>query len=262
MTSIAIYGYGYVGKAVAQFLGGAHEIRVCDAPLGMDADLYGVNHAIVCVPTPPKADGACDTSIVEAVVRHAANYHKFIMVKSTVPPGTTEHLSAATGQDIVFCPEYVGEGNYPIPHWEGYPHATDMRLHNFHVFGGAQKAVSEWVNIWARAGGPHPMYVRTDSRTAELAKYATNAYLAVKKVFCSELYLAANAMGADYNELRSIWLLDKRIGPSMTSVYPDQLAYGGKCLPKDTRALLRAADDFGYEFSLLAAAIAKNEELK
>lgn len=255
---IAIYGQGYVGRAVAAFLEGHYPIVRIDPAMGFPNNGEGCSHAVICVPTPALPWGQCDTSIVELLVADIGAQHAHILIKSTVPPGTTDALDGNAAGDVCFSPEYVGEGGFPIPYWEGHPHPTDMAKHSFHIFGGHPAATSEWVTIWQRAAGWGPRIFQTDAKTAELTKYAENAYLATKKVFCSELALVARAMGVDYHALRELWLLDTRIGRAMTMVYPDQLAFGGKCLPKDTAALLAHARAMGVQMPLLDAVIAVN----
>lgn len=265
---ITIYGYGYVGKAVARFLENHYALQTVDpnalsggtfCKAGPDPDYSTVeweetDFAIICAPTPEAADGSCDYSAVEAIVKEGR--HRHYLVKSTIPPGTTERL----GANVVFSPEYIGEGAYHVPWWKDYAHPTDMTKHTFHIFGGRGAETRLWVDIWQKVAGWVPAYSQTDSRTAELVKYAENMFLATKKVFCSELYAVAEALGVDYRQLRELWLLDKRIGPAMTLVFPEKMAYGGKCLPKDTRAIVKAAADYGHDAKLFRAVIDRNAE--
>ena len=255
--SITIYGLGYVGTGVATFLKRHYVVQAVDPVPNMEkADGLGIKiytnasdasptpFAVVCVPTPMSEDGACDTSIVEEVLRKTD--HEHYLIKSTVIPGTTERLKKVTKKNIVFSPEYLGEGNYQMPFWKGYPHPTDMTLHSFHIFGGAPKHTQKWVDLWQRIAGWDPEYRQTDSTTAELVKYMENAFLATKKIFCDEFYEIAQAMDVNYSELRELWLLDGRMGRSMTLIYPDSRGFGGKCLPKDVIAIAQAAKKAGY----------------
>ncbi len=262
LPTITLYGFGYVGQALHEFLARRYVVHVVDPIRAGNGDTrcyfappVDTDYAVVCVPTAQRDDGTCDTSIVEQVVR--AGHHRHYLVKSTVPPGTCERL----GPHVVFSPEYVGEGKYAVPFWLGVPHPTDMSVHTFHIFGGTPAETALWANIWQVVAGWVPVYRQTTARTAELAKYAENMFLAAKKVFCSELYLAAQAFGVDYHTLRDLWLLDVRIGPSMTLVWPDELAYGGKCLPKDTRALVAALAALGHDGGLFRSVIERNDQL-
>ena len=107
---ITIAGYGSIGHYIESVFGQQHEIALYDPPLGMGArtDLVDTDFVIICVPTQPRDDGSCDTSIVEDVV-HLADPRVAIVCESTVAVGTTERLSRATGKRLVFVPEYAGE---------------------------------------------------------------------------------------------------------------------------------------------------------
>jgi UDPglucose 6-dehydrogenase len=184
------------------------------------------------------------------------------LIKSTIKPGTTEKLQAKyPKRTFTFSPEYIGEGKYEIPFWKDMPHPTNMKMHSFHIFGGPRAATKLWIELWQKVAGWIASYHQTNSRTAELCKYAENMYLATKKLFCSELYLTATAMGVDYHELKELWLLDGRIGRSMTLVWPDKLAFDGKCLPKDTAALVQASTEAGHDPKLFRSVIERNAQL-
>lgn len=266
---ITIYGYGYVGKAVARFLENHYELQIVDPDPKSDAEFASsdgielTEYAVICAPTPMREDGHCDTSIVESILRSGDHGH--YLIKSTVPPGTTEQLQATldakfSGQSVSFSPEYIGEGSYNIPWWKDFAHPTDMTKHSFHIFGGRSEATRLWVDIWQKVAGWVPKYAQTEARTAELCKYAENMFLATKKTFCTELYKVAEAMDVDYRELRELWLLDARIGPAMTLVFPDKLAFGGKCLPKDTQAIVNASVSCGHFPALFQAVIDRNKD--
>lgn len=100
---------------------------------------------------------------------------------------------------------------------------------------------------------------QTDAKTAEMSKYMDNAFLALKVVFCNEMYDMAEACDVNYDELREIWLADPRIGSSHTFVHENNRGFGGHCYPKDTQALLSHAKKLGVDLSVLEAAINKNK---
>lgn len=276
---IAILGYGYVGRAVYRFLKDHYDVVVidphvdfaamrerqdpeCPAQWGKEyGAAAGIDHAVVCVPTPPGKDGwSCDTSIFEDVLRNTGC--QSYLVKSTVCPGSIDRLAAETGKRICFSPEYIGEGKYEIPFWKDYPHPTDMKLHSFHIFGGPRDVTREWVEIFQKVAGWNARYMQTTALQAEMVKYFENMFLATKKIFCDEMYNVCQAFGADYNEVRELWLLDGRIGPAMTLVFPDKRGFGGKCLPKDTAAIVAAARAKGYDPKLWAEVIASNKRVR
>ena len=130
---VGIVGYGYVGKAVGNLLSSKHDIIVKEIEnTYVECNMCDV--AVICVPTPMRQDGEVDISIVEEAVKNIDC--GLIIIKSTIPPGTSEYLANKYKKNIVFSPEYIGEGNYPLPYWEGVPHPTDMSKHQFTIFGG------------------------------------------------------------------------------------------------------------------------------
>ncbi len=269
---ITLYGFGYVGKAVFNFLKDHFELTVHDpvsdkrgieSPhrfISRSKDVAPSKLAVICVPTPMKPDGACDAGIVEKIVSESP--HEYYLIKSTIPPGTTAELAKRTGKKIAFSPEFIGEGKYHIPHWKGYPHPTDMKLHEFHIFGGEKEAVVEWVLIWQKVAGWSAKYAQTDSTTAEIVKYAENAYLATQKIFFDQLYEIAKANGSDYNTIRELLFLDGRVSPANSLIYPESRGFGGKCLPKDMSAIIKHMESLGYDPHFLRSVIESNEKFR
>ena len=101
-----------------------------------------------------------------------------------------------------------------------------------------------------------------DAKTAELAKYMENCFLATKVTFCNEFYDLAQAFGVDYNKLRETWLLDTRMGRSHTFVYSNKKGYGGSCLPKDMSAIIYQAEKKEVNCDLLKSVVNKNNNYK
>jgi UDPglucose 6-dehydrogenase len=260
---VGIVGYGYVGKAVFDFFKDHYETIFYDPHMDGSAtkdELNACDLALVSVPTPMSEDGRADTSIVEETMEWLAT--PLIVLKSTVPPGTTKSLIEKYNKRIVFNPEYIGEGNYEVPFWKEHPHPRDMKKHHFMIFGGNEADATEVGEYFKRVLGAEARYVYTDSTTAELCKYIENAFLATKVTFCNEFYEIARALGVNYDELREMWLLDGRIGRSHTAVFKDARGFGGKCLPKDTSAIVKRSEEAGYEPKLLKAVLAVNKEIR
>lgn len=259
MKICVVGGGGYVGKSIINLFK-EHHITYSKE---INDNYNGLNQsdiAVICVPTPMKEDGSCDISIVEQVIKESdAPYY---LIKSTIPPGTTLELSHKYKKRIVFSPEYIGEGNYPTPHWNGIPHATDMRLHEFQIFGGQREHCSFMIDIFMPILGPYCKYIQTDSTTAELVKYMENSYLATKLTFCHEFSRIIKLFDRDYNEIRELFLLDKRCEPGHTAIFNGELGFGGKCLPKDISGIYKAAKDRGFESKFLKQVMDTNEELK
>jgi len=242
-TRVAIIGYGYVGKAMHKVFPDA---VLFDTAPGMSADRDAVNGcdvAFVCVPTPPGEGGACDTSVVQDVVAWLAT--PIIVLRSTVPPGTTDSLAQKYAKRIVFQPEYVGET-------PGHPLA-DVSSRDFFVLGGRPDDTAAVAAIYSRVYHSSVRFYFTDARTAELAKYMENCYFAMKVLFCSEFRKIAEATGVRYEQLREIWLADPRISPDHTFAYAEEPGFGGKCLPKDVAALIEAARQHGCPAQLMEA---------
>jgi UDPglucose 6-dehydrogenase len=259
MKNICVIGNGYVGSAMATLFKDKHSVRIKEINDGYRF-VNESNLAIVCVPTEMKEDGTCDTSIVEKVIKESnAPYY---LIKSTVTPGTTIELSHKYKKKIVFSPEYIGEGNYPTPYWNGIPHSTDMKLHEFQIFGGQREYCNYMIDIFTPVIGPYCKYIQTDSISAELVKYMENTFLASKVVFCHEFSRIVKLFGRDYNEVRELFLLDKRCERGSTAVFNSKLGYGGKCLPKDISGIYEAAKERGFESKFLKQVMDTNEELK
>jgi UDPglucose 6-dehydrogenase len=232
----AIVGFGVVGKSMKSLLPDA---VVYDTAPGMPHDKQEVNQCditFVCVPTPAASDGSCDISIVEDSVEWIET--SIIVIRSTVPPGTTKRLGRNYNKRIVFNPEYLGE----TP-WHPYRDAKNIP---FTILGGPRKDTAEVAEVYGQMYGPSVRIYLTDSTTAELAKYMSNCFFATKVVFCNEFYRIANAFGVEYHELREIWLADPRLSRDHTLVFPSSPGFGGKCLPKDLSALIFAAQKAGH----------------
>lgn len=239
---VGIVGAGAVGAAMAKLFPDA---AVYDEPkkVGTRDEINGCEIAFVSVPTPQRPDGGCDTSIVEDVVRWVEA--PVIVLRSTVSIGTSRRLAKETGKRIVFQPEY-GPAETP-----DHPF-NDLRKVRWIVLGGDPKDNAVAIRAWQDVYSSDITVMQTTWETAELCKYMENAFLALKVTFCNEFFELARRFGVDYSELREAWLLDPRIGRSHTWVLPDKRGFGGKCLPKDLAALVRSAEDAGYEPELLA----------
>lgn len=258
---IGIVGYGYVGKLVGDFFTGKHEVRIHDKQLGKweqhsQAEINECDVVYVCVPTESNADGSCNTSIVEEVIDWIGA--PLIVIKSTVEPGTTKRLIKKTGKNIVFCPEYAGESSY----WSPYPFHTSLVETPFFIFGGERELCETLVELYQPIAGPTKTYRITDSTTAELVKYLTNCFYATKIGFCNEMYDLANKVGCSWNELRELWILDPRLNPMHTLVFSDKRGFGGKCFPKDTKALVAFSKRLGSPLTILDTVVESNKKIR
>lgn len=262
--TVAIIGHGYVGQALENYFTDAFTITIYDPAKGL-VDKAAVNKAdlaVVSVPTNMSPDGSVDLTAVEDTFSWVKT--PAIVLKSTVPPGTTRQLSEKydLGDRLVFSPEYIGERGYPVPTWEGIHHPTDMKQHQEFIFGGTRTAIQLVVPFFQEISGPFASYHITDSTTAELTKYMENTWIAAKVTFCNEFYDIAAAYGVDWHELRELWLTDGRVGKSHTLVYPHRRGFDGKCIPKDTNGMVHNAASVGYDAKFLKNILKRNDEFR
>lgn len=282
MKKVAVIGYGYVGKAVVNLFKDHYQVLPVNPTFTGDmADFYSggilnfeqqkalaneAELAVICVPTPMSDTGECDTSIVESTLQWLAV--ELILIKSTVPPGTCKRIQQKyPHKRIVFSPEYIGEGKYEVQYWKSsfgrnYPHPTDMKKHDFQIFGGNPSDTSEMVDFFKKILGPAVKYIQTDWNTAELVKYMENSWGATKVTFANEFFEIANVFGVDYNELRELLLLDGRVEPMHTLVFPDNRGFGGKCFPKDVNAIFQASKNAGYTPELIGEVLRTNKKFR
>jgi nucleotide sugar dehydrogenase len=267
MVKVGIVGLGYVGKVMFEFFSKKYDTWYYDtAASGMKLFLpkfvsmeriNTMNLAVVCVPTAMKGDGSCDTSIVEKVVGELET--DLILIKSTVTPGTTDKLMARyPNKRIVFSPEYCGESTYNT----GHDFVQDASNEPFYIFGGDSKDTSAMCDLFAPIAGPTKTYYQCTAIEAELIKYMENAFLGTKVVFTYEMDQICKTFGADFHKVREGWLLDPRINRSHTAVFNhNKEPFGGKCLPKDINAIVKACRDAGYDPRFLAELLLSNDRI-
>ena len=223
--------------------------------------LEGADAAFIAVGTPSRrGDGQADLSYVMAAARDVARLAHdglVIVVKSTVPVGTNARVAAeiaATAPDLSFDivsnPEFLREGAA----------IEDFMKPDRVVFGcKSERAAGVMRDIY------RPLFLRsfpiveTDLESAEMIKYAANAFLATKITFINEIAALCERIGADVREVSRGIGLDGRIGPKFLHAGP---GYGGSCFPKDTRALARTAQEVGIPLQIVEAVIGSNETAK
>ncbi len=213
----------------------------------------GASFVFLCLPTPEGADGRADLSYIDGVVDELAAEvadGTVFVVKSTVPPGSVAGLAkrlADRGSPgrIVSHPEFLREGR-AVP---DFLHPDRI------VIGAYERADAEAVaSLYSDV---ETTVVITDPTSSEMIKYASNSYLAARLTFVNTLANLCEAVGADVMDVIEGMGLDHRIGPHFLKPGP---GYGGSCFPKDTIALIAVAEDAGYDFGLLRAVIAADEE--
>ncbi|HSX02566.1 MAG TPA: hypothetical protein VLI05_04630 [Candidatus Saccharimonadia bacterium] len=254
MKKIAIIGQGYVGKAFKDFLRQHYDLTTYDPAHNAEypeAAIRECELAVICVPTPIGLDGSCDTSIVERALKRLDNPR--ILIKSTVPPTTTERLRVQTGKKICFSPEYIGESTYFNPIHQSIAETP------FVIVGGPDDEVGYYFDIFEPVMGPHATYYSCSASEAELIKYMANSYLAAKVTFANEFYEITKTFGLNWHRVREGWLLDERVGRAFSSVFANKRGFGGKCLPKDVSGIVSAAVGRGYFADFLSEVLKSNE---
>jgi UDPglucose 6-dehydrogenase len=213
----------------------------------------GAALVFLALPTPEGDDGRADLRFVHAVIDELANEvddGTVFVVKSTVPPGTVAALrkrlaDLGSPASVVAHPEFLREGR-----------AVEDFLHPDRI------VVGSWDEAEARVVADlyrsiDSQVVITDPTSAEMIKYASNAYLAARLTFVNTLAIVCEAVGADILDVVQGLGLDHRIGSHFLQPGP---GYGGSCFPKDTSALIAVAQDAGYDFELLRAVIVADED--
>ena len=285
MAEIAVIGAGYVGLTLA--VAAAHlghtvsvgesdrdrvaalrrghcplfEVGVADlltegltagqltfATSNVDA-IESAEFVFLAVPTPSAADGSADLSVLHAVVEELAPHlgERVLVLKSTVPVGTnravTERLRAAgCTAPVVSNPEFLREGTA----------LADFLNPDQTVVGGDDPEAVAKVTALFDSSWP---VTTTDPMSAELVKYATNAYLATRVMMANSFADLCEVLGADIDAVTTGLGRDHRIGPHFLRPGP---GFGGSCFPKDARALLDLADRHGLNSPILAAAVEVN----
>ena len=213
----------------------------------------------LALPTPPGADGSADLKYILAVAEDLGKLvtdYKVIVDKSTVPVGTAEKVTAVIAKnvrvpfDVVSNPEFLREGLA----------VEDFMKPDRVVIGTsserAQKIMEQLYKPFVRQGNP---ILFMDEKSAELTKYAANAFLATKITFMNEIANFCEIVGADVDKVRIGIGSDERIGRRF--LFPG-IGYGGSCFPKDVQALVNSGNEQAYSFEILKAVMKVNESQK
>lgn len=255
---IAIAGTGMVGGALARYLAAQHpniQIGLFDPPKGL-ADTNVLDEAeiiFLAVPTPYYLDGTgFDDSFLREVVETITVPDKIIVIKSTVLPGTTETFQKDYPQHaFLFNPEFLTEANAD----------RDMQSPTRQIMGYTAKSQDQAYDVLELL--PRAPYAACiPAIEAELVKYFGNAFLAMRVTFANHMYDICGALEANYQTVMEAAAADPRIGSSHLDVtHGGYRGYGGKCFPKDMRALIQLARQVGIEPEMLIAAETYNNNL-
>jgi UDPglucose 6-dehydrogenase len=287
MSKIAVVGTGYVGLTTGAYLAHLGHDVICadvipekverlkkgDIPIvepGLDELVHegiregrlsfvlGAANAaksaefiFLAVPTPQGDDGSADLSYVQTAAKEIAPVlqpESIVINKSTVPVGSTRVVEAAMGRTDVYVvsnPEFLREGS-----------AVFDCLNPDRIVIGSEshEAAVRVSELFSDLKAP---YIICDPASAETIKYAANAFLATKISFINAMANVCEVVGADIKEVSLGMGYDKRIGFEFLKPGP---GWGGSCFPKDSRALVKIAEDAGYDFGLLRGVITVNEQ--
>ncbi|MCB9689036.1 MAG: UDP-glucose/GDP-mannose dehydrogenase family protein [Alphaproteobacteria bacterium] len=259
--NIGIIGYGYVGSAVAAAWSDRARVRFHDPAVQGSAPLSELVHddvVFVCVPTPSRPDGRADLSAVQAVLGElaAARSSAVVVLKSTVPPGSTVALSERFPDlALAVAPEFLRERSAvadflaPARLVLGFPPSTSA-------------PARDRVRTLLHDRFPDTPLLELDATAAELVKYAANVFFATKVGLAAELAEVAGSLGVPWDEVRRGMALDPRIGDDHLRVPGDDglPGFGGRCLPKDLAAWLALADDLGRDATVARAVHLANQK--
>jgi UDPglucose 6-dehydrogenase len=218
--------------------------------------LHGAEYAIIAVSTPEGEGGEADLSFVEsaaASIAESMDGPLIVVNKSTVPPLTGDMVSRVIGErntkhraDVVSNPEFLREGSAI----QDFMH-PDRVVIGSHDRAAAEKVAQLYEPLQA------PILITPNIYTAEMVKYASNAFLAARISFINEIARISERVGADAKLVAEGMGLDKRIGPSYLDV---GIGFGGSCFPKDVKALAALAERFDYHPELLHAVMDINRD--
>lgn len=268
MQTLGIIGQGFVGSAVREGMKDYFKIFAFDKDPNKFSSATSIFNVVenvdvtfLCVPTPMRKSGECDLSILKFALTEisncvtALNKKNFIVViKSTIPPGTTEALNTEFNNlDIVFNPEFLTEANA----------VNDYINQNRIVIGGERPGTTKVKQIFSKAFPKVPI-IKTSSTIAETIKYVTNTFLSMKVSYANEIYQLCQKLNIDYDKVIEYARYDERLGNSHWSVPgPDgDFGFGGHCFPKDIAALQFLAKQLNVDTTMLDATIKKNEQVR
>ena len=272
---IGIIGGGFVGTATSSFVD-KEDLLIYDIEpekcypknLTLNELILQTDLIFICVPTPSNKDGSCCTKIVENVVEDLKNAgcnfdEKFVVIRSTVPPGTSRRLNC------YFMPEFLTEANYlkDFYNTKVWLIGTKKEPNTSNYSENHTKFIGCIVHLLIKAKMFNRInsceYVLVSQDEAEMIKYFKNCFLATKVAFCNEIYKYCQTSNIDYNNIIENIKLDERIGNSHLNVPgPDgKFGFGGTCFPKDMHALESEFKRVGLDCPVISGAIERNEKI-
>lgn len=252
---IGILGQGFVGSAIREGLKSHYEILTYDLDSSKcNSNLIDVTEnsdiIFVCVPTPMRKDGSCDTRILESAIDDIYRVFQesqrknapILVIKSTIPPGTTNNINEKyKDMTVLFSPEFLTEANS----------FEDFKNQNRIIIGSHKDTNDQAIkvkNMFKKVFQPiFTEIIIAGSEEAEMCKYFINCFLASKVTFSNQMYDICSTAGLNYETVKNLALKDPRIGKSHMMVPgPDgDRGFGGHCFPKDLEAMIKFGIDNG-----------------
>jgi len=227
---VGVIGVGVVGSACRrgfELLG--HDVRIHDPKYDTKlTDVIDTDIVYVCVPTPASDDGSCDLTLVRSTILEleTLGYQGVVALKSTSEPGTTEQLMTETRLRLCFVPEFLRERSA----------LEDFVVnHTLLVVGTHDSTTFDTVRD-SHGFFPKQVVMMTPTE-AEILKYYSNTYNAVRVVFANAMYEICQRLGADYDLIKDTYLIRGTASPDYLDCSENIRGYGGMCLPKDVRAM-------------------------
>ena len=261
MMIIGIIGMGFVGDAVYQkfkLFGDVlyNDIIAEKSIASINEIVSKTNYIFLCLPTPMNKDGSCNINIIENTLKEIVNlgYDQYVIIKSTVIPGTTDYLAKKFKSiKVIHNPEFLTERNS----------VNDYTNQKRIILGGKKANTKSLKKIFNKVfSNIHIIEIKAIE--SEIIKYFINTFLATKVSFANEIFEICSRLDIDYQMILKIVLGDDRIGKSHLNVpgHDGKLGFGGSCFPKDLRALMFLANQLNISLPILNATFKKNTQLR
>lgn len=259
IKTIGIIGFGYVGNAMHSLLEKSYDIKIFDTDdtkkTHSKEEVLDCDITFICVPTPMNQDGSQNLSNVYSALE-GYNTKTLYVLKSTVLPGTTKHISQSHQQIKIVCnPEFLTESNW----------LYDVRNPSRVIIGGEDLNAYGLYYIYKRIfPASYIKFFLMGSEEAELVKYMSNGFLATKVSFVNEFKMLADSLNLEWDKIIEGFISDPRIGMSHTKVPgPDgKIGYAGSSFPKDVSSILSFATTMNQELSVLESGWFFNQKVR